>query len=75
MAPDGTTDLPTIELVTRELLGGGEMVVGMRYNGTELVLPYEGEIRVDYEAGAGTGTVHVALMAGKIRYVPEKTGQ
>ena len=76
MAPEGTIgDLPTIELITRELLGGGELVVGMRYDGTDLVLPSEGEIRVEYNAGASLPTVHVALMAGKIRYVPEKTDQ
>ena len=65
--------MQVIELVTRKIdPRGAEMVVGVRINGEEAVVPLGSKIRVEAEAGESLTTVTIEMFADRVRYVTEE---
>lgn len=62
------TDLPEVQLVTRSL-DDLEVVEAVALRGRRLELPLGARVSVEHQAGESAPTVHVELLAGRVRYV------
>lgn len=62
-----------VELLTRQLgdTPGAEVVVAVRLDGIRIELPLDSTVRVVHQAGGGTPVVHLNILAGSVRYVPD----
>jgi hypothetical protein len=64
---------PIVELVTREVQPGVDQIVAVRVGGQRIELLADSEVRMVAEAGGVGAQVHVVLLAGQVRYVPDDT--
>jgi hypothetical protein len=64
-------ELHKVQLVTRDIGDGAEVVIAVLVDGHRLELGEDEQIAVFYTAGTGTPIVHIPVLAGTVRHIPE----